>query len=200
MLDGAYGDLWLATSMGFITRNGASRANSRPQDCQPLSRRSLWTRPVAFGQVCRAALRCAGLRSASHSDCRELGLAARNVSALAADATGAMWIGTDAGLLRYDGTRMSIYSSARGAAFERGAVAGMRSGRRGVGGHGCRHCSRLRWKDRSIYAEGRILEQCGALDSRGSRGESLAGNGVRGRGYFARSRIYHVYGAGRDLG
>ena len=44
--------------------------------------------------------------------------AARNVTALALDAAGAMWIGTGAGLLRYDGARTIAYTSREGLPSE----------------------------------------------------------------------------------
>ena len=114
MQDGAYGDLWLATSNGlYHTEWGEPRRFKAAGQAVAIQALALdktgrvWAGMQNGVEICGAA-RCEPFNLPG------VGTGARNVSALAAGETGAMWIGTEAGLLRYDGTRMSLYSTGEG--------------------------------------------------------------------------------------
>ena len=114
MLDGAYGDLWLATSNGLYHANWGEprifRQTGQTAVIQALALDKtgrVWAGMQNGVEVCGAekcdAIALPGATATS-----------RNVAALTVDATGAVWIGTEAGLVRNDGTRMTVYNERDG--------------------------------------------------------------------------------------
>jgi ligand-binding sensor domain-containing protein/signal transduction histidine kinase len=114
MLDGANGDLWLATSNGLYHSEWGEPRQFRPEgqaaviQALALDRTGrVWAGMENGLEVCAAA-KCDAFPLPGSSP------AARNVAALDVDAAGVAWIGTGAGLVRYDGTRTSVYTDKDG--------------------------------------------------------------------------------------
>jgi ligand-binding sensor domain-containing protein/signal transduction histidine kinase len=114
MLDGAYGDLWLATSNGLyhaewgdIRRFKAAGQAAAIQALALDKTGRVWAGMQNGLEVC-AAEKCDAVTLPRTIP------ASRNVAALTVDAAGTIWIGTGAGLIRDDGTRMTAYSEQDG--------------------------------------------------------------------------------------
>ena len=114
MLDGAYGDLWLATSNGLyhaewgdIRRFKAAGQAAAIQALALDKTGRVWAGMQNGLEVC-AAEKCDAVTLPPATP------ASHNVAALTVDAAGTIWIGTGAGLIRDDGTRMTAYSEQDG--------------------------------------------------------------------------------------
>jgi signal transduction histidine kinase/ligand-binding sensor domain-containing protein len=114
MIDGAYGDLWLATSNGLYHADWGEPRRFRAAGLAAAIQSMALDKTGRVWAGMPSGLEVCGAEKCESFKLPGTGSTARKVSALAADATGAMWIGTDAGLLRYDGTRTSIYSTREG--------------------------------------------------------------------------------------
>ena len=114
MIDGAYGDLWLATANGLYHTDWGE-----PRRFQ-LEGQAAAIQALALDKTGRVwagmpnGLEICGAEKCEPFDLPDGGSAGRNVSALAVDAAGAMWIGTAAGLIRYDGGRTTAYGTREG--------------------------------------------------------------------------------------
>jgi len=114
MLDGAYGDLWLATSNGLYhaewgdTRRFRAAGQAATIQALALDKTGrVWAGMQNGLEVC-AAEKCDAVTLPRATP------ASRNVAALTVDAAGTIWIGTGAGLIRDDGTRMTAYAEKDG--------------------------------------------------------------------------------------
>ena len=114
LLDGAIGDLWLATSNGLYHAEWGE-----PRQFRPVGQAAA-IRALALDKTGRVwAGMQNGLEACAAGECNSIALpgtapAARDVAALTVDGAGAVWIGTGAGLVRYDGVRMHAYTEKDG--------------------------------------------------------------------------------------
>jgi len=114
MLDGAYGDLWLATPNGlYHTEWGEPRQFKAAGQTAAIQALALDKTGRVWAGM-QNGLEICGAQKCEPFNLPGVGAEARNVSALAADKSGAMWIGTDAGLLRYDGSKTLHYGTHEG--------------------------------------------------------------------------------------
>jgi ligand-binding sensor domain-containing protein/two-component sensor histidine kinase len=114
MIDGAYGDLWLATSNGLYHSEWGEPRRFR------LTGQAAAIQALALDKTGRVwAGMQNGLEVCGADKCDMFALpgnapAVRDVSALAVEAAGTVWIGTAGGLLRYDGEKTIAYTQRDG--------------------------------------------------------------------------------------
>lgn len=114
LLDGAYGDLWLATPNGLYHADWGDRRQFKP------SGQAATIQALALDKTGRVwAGMENGLEVCAAERCDVVTLprvapASRNVAALTVDSAGTIWIGTGAGLIRDDGTQMTAYAEKDG--------------------------------------------------------------------------------------
>jgi signal transduction histidine kinase/ligand-binding sensor domain-containing protein len=118
MIAGAYGDVWLATGKGLYHSEWGEPRQFK------LAGQAAAIQALALDKTGRVwagmpnGLEICGAEKCDSFDLPGTGSAARNVSALSVDAAGAMWIGTAAGLVRYDGVKTLLYGTREGLPSE----------------------------------------------------------------------------------